>query len=380
MDRGKEVEADKMGIHQRYARVKNDEGDEPDKLRILSIDGGGVRGVIPAVILKYLENELQELDEKKYGVIRLADYFDLIVGTSTGGLITAMITTPRPPRKNDRQELPLSAEEVLKFYKENAARIFPRTSPRFKSKELNDLLGKDFGDRKLSEARTNVIIPSFDIKSQQPVFFSSWKTKINDVLVKDVCRATTAAPTYLPPVYFTVPQAANKPRHFNMIDGGIAANNPSVLWYLTQLHMSLLFPQSSFKELLVLSLGTGRHRTGYLANDAKKWGVRKWLYHKGDTPLISSLQNASTDMVDYNLSTIFGAHGSKNNYIRIQVWKLDNATKRNLTTLDELGTELLGQKATAVNFETGKLVPSTVSNKVALDSITELKGERYFRG
>jgi hypothetical protein len=83
--------------------------------------------------------------------------------------------------------------------------------------------------------------------------------------------------------------------------------------------MSLLFPQKYFEKLLVLSLGTGRHRTGYSAQEAEKWGVEKWLRHNGDTPLISSLQNASADMVDYNLSTIFGAHGLSSNYLRIQV-------------------------------------------------------------
>jgi patatin-like phospholipase/acyl hydrolase len=95
--------------------------DEADKLRILSIDGGGVRGVIPATILKYLEEELQRIDKSKDR--RLAEYFDLIVGTSTGGLITALITTPRL-KKDDPQELPLSAEQVLEFYQTNTAKIF----------------------------------------------------------------------------------------------------------------------------------------------------------------------------------------------------------------------------------------------------------------
>jgi hypothetical protein len=83
--------------------------------------------------------------------------------------------------------------------------------------------------------------------------------------------------------------------------------------------MSLLFPQDYFKKLFVLSLGTGQHRKGYLAEEAKKWGVKKWLRHDSDTPLISSLQNASADMVDYNLSIMFEAHKSAGNYLRIQV-------------------------------------------------------------
>ncbi len=82
--------------------------------------------------------------------------------------------------------------------------------------------------------------------------------------------------------------------------------------------MSLLFPQN-FSNFLVLSLGTGQHRTRYLAKDAAKWGVINWLRHNRDVPLFSCLENASADMVDYNLSMMFNAHKSNHNYLRIQV-------------------------------------------------------------
>jgi hypothetical protein len=147
-------------------------------------------------------------------------------------------------------------------------------------------------------------------------------------LVKDVCRATTAAPTFLPPVCFEpqTPPGNNRPQ-FNMIDGGIAANNPTYVGITEAIqHLSGPNPvvgnpddKNFFKKLLVLSLGTGRHRTGYTAEVAEKWGVKDWLLYNGDTPLISSLQNASADMVDYSLSRIFNAHESTGNYLRLQV-------------------------------------------------------------
>jgi hypothetical protein len=84
--------------------------------------------------------------------------------------------------------------------------------------------------------------------------------------------------------------------------------------------MSLLFPQNSSTQLLVLSLGTGRHRKGYRAQVAKRWGVINWLRYKGDTPLINSLQNASADIVDDDLSLMFKAKSASSaNYLRIQV-------------------------------------------------------------
>ncbi|CAK9224377.1 unnamed protein product [Sphagnum troendelagicum] len=377
-------------------------------LRILSIDGGGVRGIIPATILQYLEEKLKRIDKSKDR--RLAEYFDLIVGTSTGGLITAMITTPRL-KKNDPQELPLSAEQVLEFYQKNTAKIFPPARlpgeeflktckelfrPRYNPQKLDELLEDYFGNRTLSEALTNVIIPSFDIERQSPVLFSSWEPTLKAALVKDVCRATTAAPTFLPPVYFTVPPTEDKKKkdntkkdpqtqavgeilHFNMIDGGIAVNNPvgfssgifSSTFYDYNFDMSLLFPQN-FSNFLVLSLGTGQHRTRYLAKDAAKWGVINWLRHYRDVPLFSCMENASADMVDYNLSMMLDAHKSDHNYLRIQtnispeLSKLDDS--KNLEKLMSIGEKLLAeQNVFKFTFKTWEIVTTRTPEKIKVE-------------
>ncbi|KAJ0614546.1 putative patatin-like phospholipase domain, Acyl transferase/acyl hydrolase/lysophospholipase [Helianthus annuus] len=87
-------------------------------ITILSIDGGGVRGIIPGVILNFLETELQKLDGEN---ARLADYFDVISGTSTGGIVTAMLTTP-----NDEGRPTFAAKDVKEFYLEHCPKIFPQ--------------------------------------------------------------------------------------------------------------------------------------------------------------------------------------------------------------------------------------------------------------
>ncbi|KAJ0604151.1 putative patatin-like phospholipase domain, Acyl transferase/acyl hydrolase/lysophospholipase [Helianthus annuus] len=85
-------------------------------ITILSIDGGGVRGIIPGVIIEFLETELQKLDGKD---ARLADYFDVIAGTSTGGIMTAMLTTP-----NEEGRPVFAAKDVKDFYRQHCPKIF----------------------------------------------------------------------------------------------------------------------------------------------------------------------------------------------------------------------------------------------------------------
>ena len=84
---------------------------------VLSIDGGGVRGIIPGTILTFLEAKLQELDGPD---VRIADYFDIVAGTSTGGLVTAMLTAP------DKEGRPLfAAKDINDFYLRHSPKIFP---------------------------------------------------------------------------------------------------------------------------------------------------------------------------------------------------------------------------------------------------------------
>ncbi|KAL0450326.1 UNVERIFIED_CONTAM: Patatin-like protein 1 [Sesamum latifolium] len=143
---------------------------QPPKLgnliTILSIDGGGVRGIIPGVILGYLESQLQELDGED---ARLADYFDLIAGTSTGGLLTTMITAP------DKNKRPMYAgKDLVPFYLEHCPKIFPQTrgpfaglidvfkavtGPSYDGKYLRSLLQKILGETRLHETLTNVVLP-----------------------------------------------------------------------------------------------------------------------------------------------------------------------------------------------------------------------------
>ncbi|KAI7749520.1 hypothetical protein M8C21_009661 [Ambrosia artemisiifolia] len=202
-------------------------------ITVLSIDGGGVRGLIPAIILEFLEAELQKLDGEDS---RIADYFDIIAGTSTGGLVTAMLTAP-----NENRRPLFQAKDIKDFYLKMCPEIFPHDwrstvktafksigGPLYDGKCLHNIIRKHLNETKLGDTLTNVIIPTFDIKKLQPVIFSSYEIEEKPYMnakLSDICIATSAAPTYLPPHHFNT-NHKDETYEFNLIDGGVAANNP----------------------------------------------------------------------------------------------------------------------------------------------------------
>ncbi|XP_022768808.1 patatin-like protein 2 isoform X2 [Durio zibethinus] len=344
-----------------------------DLITVLSIDGGGIRGVIPG-----------ELDGED---ARLADYFDVIAGTSTGGLVTAMLTSP-----NENNRPLFAAKDIKDFYLNNSPKIFPQlgcplfapitkvikalTGPRYDGKFLHSLLKEKLGDRRLHQTLTNVVIPAFDIKHLQPTIFSSCQLKTNptlDALLSDICIGTSAAPTYLPAHYFKTEDDKGDVREYNLIDGGVAANNPTLV-AIGEVTKAIIrgnpdFPPKpmDYGRFLVISLGTGSQKAEekYSAKEAAKWGLLGWLTSGGSTPLVDVFMQASGDMVDLHLSVVFEALHS-NKYLRIQddtlrgdLSTVDIATKKNLDELVKVGEGLLKNRVSRVNLETGLFEPFT---------------------
>ncbi|XWS29867.1 hypothetical protein CRYUN_Cryun24cG0067000 [Craigia yunnanensis] len=324
-----------------------------DLITILSIDGGGVRGIIPGVILAKLESELQKLDGND---VRLADYFDVITGTSTGGLITAMLAAP-----NENGRPLFSAKDIVPFYLKNGPEIFPQisgilawaaklskvlTGPRYDGKYLYKLIRDILGNTKLHQTLTSVAIPTFDINKLQPTIFSTSQVPINpdiDALLSDICIATSAAPTYFPSYYFK-----NNEEEFNLIDGGIAANNPTLV-AISEVTKQIMKENPDFspmepldyKRFLVISLGAGSNRfeKKYNAKMASKWGVR-----------------IDDDKRSGDLAS------------------MDVATKENLENLVKVGENLLNKTVSRINIDTGLYEPveNGGSNKEALQRFAKL--------
>lgn len=166
-------------------------------IKILSIDGGGIRGIIPATVLTEIE--------KKTGR-KTAELFDIIAGTSTGGILALGLTVPGNNRKPK-----YGAEELIEFYSKNGRKIFDRsfwkgvssvaglTDEKYDHKPLIKVLKKYLGQKRLKSSVQKTIISSYDIYGRTPIFFKSWREDYNNYEMWKVTRATSAAPTYFEP-------------------------------------------------------------------------------------------------------------------------------------------------------------------------------------
>ncbi|KAF5806545.1 putative patatin-like phospholipase domain, Acyl transferase/acyl hydrolase/lysophospholipase [Helianthus annuus] len=335
-------------------------------ITVLSIDGGGIRGIIPATILALLESQLQELDGND---ARLADYFDVIAGTSTGGLVTAMLTAP------DENNRPLyAAKDIVPFYMEHGPKIFPQQwgvwgsiiktvkslfGPKYNGKYLRKIIREKLGNTRLNDTLTNVVIPTFDIQRLQPTIFSTYEAEVNpcyNAKLSDICISTSAAPTYFPSYYFKNNDADGNNQEYNLIDGGVAANNP-MLVAISEVTKQVFrenpefFPVSplDYGRFLMVSIGTGAAKEAkqYNAKMASKWGLFGWLLHNGSNPIIDVFTQSSGDMVDAHTTVFFHAVHSHENYLRIQ----------NMAKLIEVGENLLAKPTSRVNLNTGLSEP-----------------------
>ncbi|XP_014515104.1 patatin-like protein 3 [Vigna radiata var. radiata] len=348
-----------------------------DRVSILSIDGGGIRGIIPATVLDYLDKALKAKDP----TTSLAHYFDVISGTSTGGLMTAMLAAPNSSNSNHPLFTP---SEVVQFYKKYGPDIFQARAwydlekcPKYDGEFLRDITRQILNDTRLNQTLTNVVIPSFDERKLYPVIFSSFKLKTETYLnakLSDICLSTSAAPTYLPPHQFE-----NDGVEFDMVDGAMAANNPALV------AVSEVIQHAGNKEIMLLSLGTG-----ITANNNKLGGIFDGVCQLGWLVSSSGVFNEamySTDMTHYYLATVFGGLLPQDNYIRIEEYNLDpsmedmdDASPENMDKLEKVGKNLLSQSVSRININNFVPVPLDQTNAQALDRLADkLYAERLLR-
>jgi patatin-like phospholipase/acyl hydrolase len=317
-------------------------------LNILSIDGGGIRGIIPARILAYLESRIRST----FPDYHLCDSFDLISGTSTGGIIAMGLLTPVRETGKPRYR----AEELAGLYVQHGAGIFNKNFLRmlttgkgmldetYRADYLEGLFEEYFGDIRLAELLLPCLITSYDVLHRKATFFNQYDAQQNimaDYLVRDIARATSAAPTYFEPAYF---HGVNSDSKSPYIDGGIFANNPALcaIVELSKIQAARNNGNGFVLDLShvhVLSLSTGTSREGlrkYRYEDVKDFGKIEWA-----SPLIDMMMSANSETVHHQIATIFNCTGNADNYTRVDVElhkacpDMDDASDQNIRDLQE---------------------------------------------
>ena len=331
------------------------------KIRVLSIDGGGIRGIIPGVIVSYLEKQLQ----KEKGVdTRLSDYFDLLSGTSTGGILTC---TYLVPDQNGRPKY--TADQAVDIYLKQGGAIFDinlwqkikRGDGLFDEKYSADALEKAlldyFGDTKLSELIKPCLITSYDIRKRKAMFFNQADatTEIYDFMVKDVARATSAAPTYFEPAHIKSLFGTKYP----LVDGGMFANNPSMCAYSEARTMKFgdNHHHPTAEDMMIVSISTGSEAKPYHFDDMKDKGVIGWI-----KPIIDIMMSGNSETVDFQLKQIFDAVDNSNDYYRLKPSiynaspEMDNASETNLKALKEAGMQYVSENSEMLDDIVKKLI------------------------
>lgn len=292
---------------------------------ILSVDGGGIRGIIPAIVLAEIEYRTKK---------PISQMFDLMVGTSTGGIIVAGLCNKQ-----------YSALDLVDLYQKDGPHIFKSSFFRrsifswlncaqYSCKNIECVLNRYFGDSTLADATNNLMLTSYDIKNNYPFFFKSWREDRNFIKLKDALRATTAAPTYFAPKYLKINQ-----KEMVLVDGGVFANNPAACAYASG---KRLFPND---DIVLLSIGTGRTDRSIEYANSRRFGKIGWI-----KPLLNVMFASSLDAVNYQLDQVIA-----DKYIRIQSQlkigspDMDNITSKNIKSLQQEANAMIEENQKVIN-------------------------------
>jgi uncharacterized protein len=282
-------------------------------LKVLSIDGGGIRGLIPALVLTEVERRTGR---------RIAELVDFVAGTSTGAILACALARPDP----------LPAERIAALYVEEGPRIFDRSllkritsvegllDERYDADGLVRALRRYLGETSLGEATVPLLLTAYDTEARRARFLRSDGPDAGVSMV-DAAHASSAAPTYFEPV---------RVGPATLVDGGVFATNPAMC-----AHAAL-----GGRVDLLASLGTGAHTRRLPYERVRGWGQLEWV-----RPLIDVVFDGTQDAVDFQLAGLIA-----DRYVRLQTRlteasdDLDDASEENLARLRREAERLIAAR------------------------------------
>lgn len=294
--------------------------------RILTIDGGGIRGIIPAKWLEKLEERIGR---------PLHSCFDLVAGTSTGSIVAAGIAAGVP------------ASRLVSLYREHGRTIFPPRGfsnprkvwqlpflrPAYQEGPLGRVLMNHFSDVGahpvyLRELKTDCLIVTYDVLNRKPRLLRSWCEPDGAIPVWEACKASCSAPTYFP-AHVLKFDGVPCP----LIDGGVVANNPSSIALAEAIRKQRKGDLGAFEasnDLIVISMGAGNLTRAIKTEEAKQWGTAQWAL-----PILDVVYDGTSAADELVCEAIL----NDESYIRLQVDlraasdDMDDASEENINEL-----------------------------------------------
>lgn len=299
-------------------------------IKILAIDGGGIRGIVSAMILDEIQRKLNR---------ELHTAFDLIAGTSTGGIIGLGIGT----RCNNG--MAYTPKDLINLYISNGPIIFKKNCltfekelfyPKYSASNIEAVLKNFFQDTEFSSALTPLLISSYNLQLQQPFFFKSHNIAANpdeNCPIATIARATSGSPTYFSPLLFT-----RGTQTYNLVDGGVFVNNPSMIAYVEARSL-----YSNASRFTIVSVGSGSCSDPITFSESEGWGLLSWAKQ-----IIPIFMDSASLEVDYELNRI-----PNSDYFRFQIdflqaneAAMDNASPQNMANLQAVTKEYLSLEST----------------------------------
>lgn len=346
-------------------------------IRILAIDGGGVRGLLPARFLVEVEAMCGR---------PLHQLFDVIAGTSVGGILALGYAAPGPSGDGYsatqvfddlRQWLPgifppfegaASLDALRDVHERHAlsqlvgAALLPHHfgNARYSATGLEECITRAFGDTRLSEALTDVVVPAYDMHGGQPVVFRSrdaraGTTPHGDPRLVEVARATSAAPTYLPPL-----RLLGDADESVLIDGAVVANNPAAIAYLDGLDTGR-GDDGAAPDVVLLSVGTGRpsaQQPSYEEIFTRNWASL-------GMGLLGVVLNGAGEMAHQLVDRMVSGKPAPNQYLRVQPTltpevslHIDDASPANLDALVRCAEDAVAHHQTELEQLAAALCPA----------------------
>jgi patatin-like phospholipase/acyl hydrolase len=285
-------------------------------VKALAIDGGGIRGLIPALVLAEIERRTGR---------PIATMVDVVAGTSTGAIIACALVRPHP----------MPAARIAEIYEQDGPKIFDASLLRrivtadgyvnelYSDTGLVSALRTHLGDGRLTQATTLTLITTYDLQGRSELLLRSDR---DDVSLVDAAHASSAAPTYFEPL-----RLGDR----TCIDGGVGAINPALYAYA----------EAAGNPSLLLSLGTGSQTKPLPYDEVKDWGKLEWA-----SPIIDVVFDAAADAVDSQLDRLIDGH-----YIRLQTrlteasGALDDASAGNLAALRREAEKLIAARSADID-------------------------------